>query len=336
MPSDPAKSPKYLVLRIPSRFYLTEPYKLSESISLLPGPRHEPNEDERVMSYDCTFFYVEENPPLEQIGPPTWPSITSYKNLRKFIVFWAFLTRQQESIRAFEIGEGPIVLDKPPSEQPSCWNNNPVPLNPAMFPVDNSFLALDAAFIAFQNSGSLQDLVALLVYQPNSYVADGRRVAYSNYLLSASLIWFVVDSLLPSETCGGKVQCPKCGQEAHLSHSRTTFCLRAEEALRGFQHAAQYSQFLDSLRRIRGKFVHKGTLGKYPDTEYLDADPMTGIHQREITFEDLHEKVGIEGLATKGLLVAARQIAYWLLFNKLFPGMNIWPEIDLLSLWATQ
>lgn len=330
---------KYLVLRIPSRFYLTKPYILTESISLLPGSRYEPQNFETGQSLDCTFFYVEKNPPLEQIGPPTWPLITSYKNLRNFVIFWSFLSSEQKSIRAFETGDGPILLDSPPHEKYSIWNNNPRLLDPKRFPIRSigkHCLALDIAFENFQNAdSSLLDLATLLIHNTNRYIQDGRRVIYKNYLLQASLIWFVIDALLPSETCGGQIICPKFGKESHLMHSRTTFRSRAEEALYGFQHANKYAEILDKLRRIRGKFVHKGTYQEYPNTIFPDPDPITGFRQREVTLEDSTKNIGIEGLNTENLIYMSRDIAYWMVFNKIFIDLEIWPTIEQIKLDCT-
>ena len=159
-------------------------------------------------------------------------------------------------------------------------------------------------------------------------------MGFNNYLFNVSLIWFVIDALLPADKCGSAVKCPKCGQDACLTHPITNFQTRAEKALHGFKDAEKYAKLLNKLRSSRGTFVHNGTAKEYPDTFFPDADPVTGLRQREVLLQEMLEKMDSEGLATQSALINAGEITYWLLLNKLFPTLEIWPEIKQLKLWA--
>ena len=327
--------PSYLVLRIPTRWRLVEKIDLTESISLLPGKKYEQPAEDRAKFYICTILYVEKNPPAEQFGPPTWPNVVSYENLREFIHFWSFLTQESWAISAFERGDEPVLLDEPPSEQPSWWDNNPPPLNPHQFPVECHFLALDQAFASFKKFGAARGLAALLVYDPNRYVEESSRIAYDNYHFETSLIWFVVDALLPPDKCTTEITCPKCNQTVESSHPTESFQVRAERALSGFSDHKQYALLLNKLRSVRGAFVHGVSVETYPETLYPDVDPSTRERRREVTLEETLKTFGSEGLATKNAIITAHRIVYWLVFNRIFIGLNIWPKIGNLKMVST-
>jgi hypothetical protein len=324
--------PSYLVLRIPTRWRLLDKIDLTDSISLWPGKRHEQSPEDHFTFYGCTILYVEKNPPAEQFGPPTWPNVVSYENLREFIHFWSFLTRESWAISAFERGDEPVLLDEPPNEQPSWWDNGPPTLNPRQFPVVNHFLALDQAFAFFKKSGTTKDLAALLLFEPNRYA---RRIAYDNYHFMVSLIWFVVDALLPPEKCVADIICPKCNQAVQHSHPIENFRTRAERALKNFDHPQEYAELLGKLRAVRGKFVHTVSVKDFPETFYPNVNPDTREIRREVTLGESLEFFESEGLATKSVIVMAHEIAYWLVFNRIFTDLNVWPKLGKLKMVST-
>jgi len=335
MPSH-IRYPSYLVLRIPTRYRLSGKIDLTNSISLWPGKRYEQPPEDRGKFFGCTILYIEKDPPAEQAGPPTWPSVVSYKNLREFVVFWSFLTRESWAIPAFERGDGPVLQDTPPNEQPSIWDNSPPTLDPHNFPIEKHSLPLDRAFTAFRDAGAVKDLAAFLEFQPNRYVEEPSRIAYDNYYFKVSLLWFVIDALLPpDDRCTADVICPTCKQSTKLSHPRESFRTRAERALSGFAHPKQYAVLLDKLRMVRGKFVHTASTEDFPEELYPDPDPNTGHRHREVTLEETLELFGSEGLATESALITVHDIAYWLLFNRIFPNLNIWPNLVNLKMVAT-
>jgi hypothetical protein len=285
--------------------------------------------------YGCTILYAEKNPPAEQFGPSTWPNVVSYKNLREFIHFWSFLTRESWAISAFERGDEPVLLDEPPNEQPSWWENGPPPLNPLQFPVADRFLALDQAFASFRKSGTTKDLAALLTYNPNRYADESSRIAYDNYHFETSLTWFVIDALLPPDKCTAKIACPECKQTVELSHPKESFRTRAERALKNFDHPQEYAELFGKLRGIRGKFVHEVAVEDFPETLYPEVNPDTLERRREVTLEESLKSFGSEGLATKNVIITAHEIVYWLLFNRIFTDLNIWPKIGNLQMVST-
>lgn len=327
MPPAPSRQPSWLVLRIPTWYRLLKPFQLTETISLLPGARHEQQPGSDTHAFKCTILYVEQNPPAEEFSPPPCPSITSYGNLREFIHFWSFLTREEDVIDVFEHGIGPSVLDAPPDEIPSHWENNPPTLDPHRFQVGDGHLALDSAFARFRASGDDRDRAALLLHRPNRHAADRWRIAYDNYLLDAALVWFVIDALLPPKRCVTTVDCPKCKKKGvQLSHPVESFRTRAEAALSGFPEPKELVELLDKLRKARGDFVHEGSSDEIPPTQHSEANPDTGNRRREVGLKEAVDTFGVEGLATKHGLHTAHHVAYWLLFNHIFPGLNVWPS----------
>lgn len=327
--------PSCLVLRIPTRWRLIEKIDLTDSIGLWPGKRYEQPPEDRMKFYGCTILYIEKNPPAAKFGPPTWPKVVSYENLREFIHFWSFLTRESWAISAFERGEEPVLLDEPPNEEPSWWDNDPPSLNPHQFPVERHFLALDQAFASFKKSGTAKDLAALLMYDPNRHVEDSSRIAYDNYHFEMSLTWFVIDALLPPDKCAGKMKCPQCGQTVRCNHPRESFRARAERALSGFADYKQYALLLNKLPKVRGAFVHAGSVENFPETVYPDANPDTRERHREVTLGETLESFDSEGLATRNAIITVHRIAYWLVFNRIFTGLNIWPKIGNLKMVST-
>lgn len=327
--------PSYLVLRIPTRWRLLEKIDITDSISLWPGKRYEQPAQDRVKFYICTILYVEKNPPARQFGHPTWPNVVSYENLRAFIHFWSFLTRESWAIAAFERGDEPSLLDESPNEQPSWWDNNPPTLNPHQFPIADCSLALDQAFRAFAKSGSLKDLAALLMYDSNRHVEESNRIAYDSYHLKTSLIWFVVDALLPPDKCTAEITCPKCKQTVLLSHPKESLRMRAERALKDFDHPKEYAELLIKLGRVRGKFVHDVSAGDFSETTYPDLNSNVTEWSREVTLDESLNSLGSEGLATTNAIVTAHEVAYWLVFNRIFTDLNIWPRIGNLKMIGT-
>lgn len=327
MPPAHSQHPSWLVFRIPTWFRLQQEFKLTENISLLPGARHEQQPGSDAHAFQSTILYVERNPPAEELGPPPFPSVVSFRNLREFIHFWSFITQETEAILAFERGKGPVVMDTPPNETPTYWENNPRPLDPLRFQVGDRHLALDSAFDRFKASGNDRDLAALLLHRPNRHVVDRWRVAYDNYLLDAALVWFVIDALLPPKRCGTTVDCPKCKKKGvQLSHPVESFKTRAETAFNGFPEPKELVELLDKLRKARGNFVHEGSSDEIPPTQYPEADPDTGNRRREVGLKEAADTFGVEGLATKHGLHTAHHVAYWLLFNRIFPDLNVWPS----------
>lgn len=334
MPSH-IRYPSWLVFRIPTQFQLIEKFELTDSISLWPGARYEPTPQDTVGILGCTILYVERNPPSEQFGPPRWPAVVSHNNLREFILFWSFLTREAWAIHAFERGKEPTLLDTPPDETPSSWDNNPCPLNPRRFSVEDHTMSLDTAFATFKAAGPNRDLAALLMHHRNRHVTNRARVLYNNYLLDASLMWFVIDALLPPEKCGTQSPCPKCKKTIYISHPIESFRTRAERALGGFKRAVEYVALLDKLRSVRGEFVHDATSETLPNIHYPDPDPATGERRWQVTLDQTLTAFGAEGAATESALMIGREVAYWLVFNRIFPGFNIRPDRGNLEMVAT-
>jgi hypothetical protein len=120
-----------------------------------------------------------------------------------------------------------------------------------------------------------------------------------------------------------------------LSHPKESFKRRAEEALQGFPDCKQYVRLLNKLRSIRGEFVHTVSIGIFPETLYPDADQNTHIRRRAVTLEQSLESFESEGLALRHILVSVHKIAYWLVFNRIFKSLNVWPKIGDLNMVST-
>src|SRR5256885_1435248 len=92
----------HLVFRFPTQYQLLEPCALTPTIELRPGAKYEPPAEDPMKFFGCTILYIEHNPKPEQHGPPTFPPVVSYEELREFIAFWSFLMQEDLIIQEFE------------------------------------------------------------------------------------------------------------------------------------------------------------------------------------------------------------------------------------------
>ena len=239
----------------------------------------------------------------------------------------AHVTDSTSGANSMLVTQSTSVAHYPPADQsPTAKTDDPHGFDPSFFPVETCFLSLDAAFATFRSCAKYRDLAGLLTHRSNRYAVDRWRIAYDNYLFQASLLWFVLDALLPAERCGGQVKCPKCAKDAQVNHLKQTFLERAGIALAGFQKAADYAILFDKLRKVRGNFVHEVAAEEFPAIKYVDPDTTTGRRFREVALDETINAFKNEGLATQNALIVAYHLTYWLVFNRIFPGLNIWPE----------
>ncbi|MBU0614021.1 hypothetical protein KJ766_01905 [Patescibacteria group bacterium] len=329
---------KYLIFRIPTRFWLTRTYKLDKKTSLIPA-----GEFSQILgSKTCfaySFWYVEQVPDDLTTLP--------LENLKEFIRFWTFVFQEDLAVTHLEVeDEPPCFRKKLPIENARAregWSEPPFAPTNIRLRIDLAFSSksfkLSSLFSQFMNAEKeLKDLIVLYQTNPNKYVINKLFCLNDNYFFKSSLNAVILDALTKEARCKSWIHCPKgCKDsrgkhEFELSHPKMSFRQRVENLLCNFEEKESYTRICLHFQTIRNKVFHDAYSGTRPQIDMPTIDPVTRSGRRDVTMKETLKELQKEGLSADNAQVIFNEIIYTLLMNKLISELNFWPKFTMLKI----